>query len=202
MTPNRHIKPTDRRLGNHFHHEAAKAKRPSVKRCIVDGERCVLVPLTRGKWTIVSARSFGKVKDEVWCYSNKYAIRNGKAGEAGTIWMHRVLADIPEGFDTDHVNGDRLDNRDSNIRQATRTQNCINRPLQKNNKSGVAGVSQYNRGPRWTVRININKKARFLGLFVSLEEAVAVRKRAELEHYGEFKPRVPLSIVKKSSSKT
>lgn len=86
----------------------------------------------------------------------------------------------------DHVNGDGFDNRLSNLREATPSQNNFNKPLQKNNTSGVRGVSYNKNSNRWKAVIGVSKKKILLGFFESKEEAAqAYRKAAEL-HAGEF----------------
>lgn len=184
----------NRPIGNSNRRLHAKNTRLPIEHSTIEGEECIRIPLTKGKWATVSAHSFHKVSGFNWCFQKEYAVRNGLPGEPRWVWMHKVLAGTIVGEDTDHINGERLDNRDSNLRKATRSQNCINRPIQKNNKSGVVGVSKYD-GRRWTVRININKKAKYMGLFDSLEEAIAVRKKAEADYYGAFTPRVTPSTA-------
>lgn len=70
----------------------------------------------------------------------------------------------------DHINGVRCDNRISNLRLATESENAQNRRLpQKNNKIGMIGVSKH-RG-RYRASISMNKKWHFLGSFDTSEEA-------------------------------
>jgi HNH endonuclease len=179
--------------GNKFKFLYAKRQRPTLERCVVNSEECVRIPLSRGRWTIVSAASLYKLEDYNWYFNGGYAVRRDRDGN--TVFMHRVLTGAKPGAETDHINGDRLDNRDCNLRTATRSQNSINRPIQANNKSGVVGVSRHNGTGKWTVRIHIEKKAKYLGIFSSLEDATSVRLLAEEKYYGNFKPRVLLRIA-------
>lgn len=78
--------------------------------------------------------------------------------------------------DLDHINGNRLDNRISNLREVTRAENCRNQKLRKTNKSGVIGVIQ--KGSRWHANIMANGKQVFLGSFSTKEEAAAARQAA------------------------
>jgi hypothetical protein len=103
--------------------------------------------------------------------------------------MHTLIKGIKKGFYIDHVNRNRLDNRKSNLRFATKSQNGMNKTVQRNNKSGVVGVSWHEKCKSWTVRIVINGKATYLGLYKNFDEAVAVRKRFEEIYYGEFAPK-------------
>jgi hypothetical protein len=88
--------------------------------------------------------------------------------------------------DPDHENGDRLDNRGSNIRPASDLQNHWNLKTDKRNKSGWNGVSP-GRKNKWRARINVNGEAIALGEFDTKEEAIEARKAAEIKYYGEFR---------------
>ena len=91
------------------------------------------------------------------------------------IWM---LVHGEEPDDIDHINGDRRDNRITNLRSVSRQENMRNASLRSNNKTGVAGVSR-SRG-KWLAQIKGGSKV-CLGFFDTFEEAVAARKRAERE---------------------
>ena len=69
----------------------------------------------------------------------------------------------------DHINGDRADNRFSNLREATNTENAHNRNKRRNNKSGYTGVRAENK--RWLAEIKVNYNPIRLGLFDTPEEA-------------------------------
>lgn len=71
----------------------------------------------------------------------------------------------------DHINQIKADNRICNLREVTRSVNLINRPLQKNNKSGFVGVHWDGKNSRWAARIQRQGKNRHLGLFTNIEEA-------------------------------
>ena len=57
--------------------------------------------------------------------------------------LHDYLVDCPKGLEVDHINLNTLDNRMCNLRIVTHQQNQCNQPVQKNNTSGVSGVSYY-----------------------------------------------------------
>lgn len=86
----------------------------------------------------------------------------------------------------DHINGDRADNRWTNLRAATSAQNGANVGLRSTNKSGVKGVSWDLKKNCWRAQIMVNYKALFLGYFASVEEASAARRAAEEVHHGVF----------------
>ena len=80
----------------------------------------------------------------------------------------------------DHINGDPLDNRWSNLRFVSNRENCLNAKRMKNNTSGVTGVSWYSKNNCWMVRINDVTGAKYLGSFSDFFEAVCARKSAEI----------------------
>jgi hypothetical protein len=78
----------------------------------------------------------------------------------------------------DHINGDRSDNRITNLRVVSRSENCRNTKLRSNSKTGVLGV--YRHKHRWRATI-YDGGSRHIGLFDTFEDAVAARKAAERE---------------------
>jgi hypothetical protein len=102
--------------------------------------------------------------------------------------LHALLMCAPPGMHTDHINGDKLDNRLANLRIVTPSVNQANRRrLNRNNRSGTRGVHQNKHGS-WVAQIMVDRKARYLGSFPTREEATEARRAAELEHYGELCP--------------
>lgn len=86
------------------------------------------------------------------------------------IWLH-AYGVWPTG-DVDHINGERSDNRLSNLRDVPRRTNLQNQSKAPNNKStGVLGV--YRDGGRFYARISIDNKSCHLGTFDTVAEASA-----------------------------
>lgn len=92
-----------------------------------------------------------------------------------------------EGFQVDHKDGDSLNNKFSNLRRATPSQNSCNRPIPKNNKSGCKGVWWSNDVHMWRVAITINKRTINLGCFIDFETACEIRKEAEIKYHSYFR---------------
>lgn len=105
-----------------------------------------------------------------------------------SVTLHRFLLGTKGSkVMTDHINGDRSDNRKSNLRQCTQNQNSKNLKVKKNNTSGHPGVSKTKSG-KWRAAITVNRKSINLGVYASKFEAINVRRLAELEYFGEFAP--------------
>ena len=87
-----------------------------------------------------------------------------------------------EPSEIDHINGDRSDNRISNLREVSRVENSRNKRIHPANSSGVTGVVFHKATKKWLAKIGIGMSAKHLGLFETFDEAVAARKAAEAEH--------------------
>jgi HNH endonuclease len=82
----------------------------------------------------------------------------------------------------DHVNGDKADNRITNLREATIVQSRTHRPTPRSNTSGIKGVYWHKQRSAWIAQINKTH----LGVFKLKEEAIKIRKQAEEQYHGEF----------------
>lgn len=90
--------------------------------------------------------------------------------------LHRVLYKMAHGTEPpviDHIDGDRANNADSNLRAASDTANMQNKAAYKNNRSGHANI-QLDRG-KWRVRFKVGGRTQSAGNFASLPEAIAAR---------------------------
>jgi hypothetical protein len=100
------------------------------------------------------------------------------------VWMY-VHGRWPEGT-IDHKNGDRVDNRLSNLRQETYGENNTSRKKRKDNTSGYRGVSWHTSSRKWLAMIAVGGQQRYIGVFDSIEAARdAYRNSAKLA-FGEF----------------
>ena len=115
-----------------------------------------------------------------------YAVRSTYSGKRKTVLMHREILQAERGKQIDHINHDTLDNRCSNIRICTPSNNQCNRGKQKNNTSGYKGVFSNGNGNKWRARIKINGKMKVLGSYSSPEEAARAYDRAAIILHGDF----------------
>ena len=86
--------------------------------------------------------------------------------------------------DIDHINGDRVDNRISNLRSATRGQNLQNMQVSGKGLSNYKGVSRSKTS--WTAQITVNNKKLHLGSFKTEEEAALAYNNEAEKRYGDF----------------
>lgn len=101
----------------------------------------------------------------------------------------------PDG-EVDHIDGNPENNRASNPREVSRTENARNRARQHDNTSGTSGVSWHARIGAWQVRIGHLGKRIHLGYFENREEAVAARiaSEAALGYHVNHGRNVPLAV--------
>lgn len=100
-------------------------------------------------------------------------------------------------MDIDHINGERSDNRISNLRLATNQQNCANAKVSVLNTSGHKAVRK--RNGKWQVRIGAGGRIH-VGAFETLEEAILERDKALSSEYGEFVRSETLTAIKEALS--
>lgn len=123
-------------------------------------------------------------------FSGKRAMTNQiqDGRHQGTIFGRQLLASrvvwaIMNGSwpigQIDHENRDTSDDRISNLRDLTPSQNCKNRSMRADNSSGVTGVSISNRRRKWQARINIGRKRVTIGYFDCIAAAACARAIAE-----------------------
>lgn len=109
----------------------------------------------------------------------------------GRVYLaHRILWAINYGEwpskELDHINGDKLDNRISNLRMVTRAQNNWNVKKKKNNTSGYKGIFLHKKSGKWYSTIRHSGKRYHLGYFSNIEDAIKERKNAEHKYHGQY----------------
>lgn len=146
------------------------------------------INLTQGKKAMVDDEDFEELNKVKWCFSDGYAIRRYTNEQGSSVYtkMHRFIINTPNKMDTDHINHNKLDNRKSNLRICTRTENQQNHKIQKNSTSGYKGVNYHKVNQVWRAQIRINRKHTHLGCFDTKEEAAIAYNQAAIKYFGEF----------------
>lgn len=108
-------------------------------------------------------------------------------GASGKLLLHRYIMNVEKGLDVDHIHGDTLDNRKSQLRICDRKQNISNSKKYSTNKSGHKGVLWHKNTEKWMAYIMVNWKHKTLGYFDNIEDAIKAREKAEIKYFGEFR---------------
>lgn len=119
--------------------------------------------------------------------SSKGATGYRQVGIKGKVYLvHRIImmlcfGHIPENAEIDHINHIRNDNRLVNLRFATQGENLKNKSVSSKSTTGVTGVYFSKDKKKYRAQIKVNRKAIYLGMFDTLEEAAAARAEANLK---------------------
>lgn len=152
----------------------------------------IQIPLTKGMYAIIDKEDYNLVSKYKWRVSS---IQNKRFYASTEIYrreksihllMHRFIMDAPKGMHVDHINHNTLDNRRSNLRICTRSQNYMNRLPYHGKSSIYKGVSWLSTKNRWEASIKRDGKNIYLGRFMDEKEAAFAYDVAAMELFGEF----------------
>lgn len=148
----------------------------------------------KGKYAIVDDEDYEYLSELSWhCTKDGYPTSTDNCKWGGQAYstsyrMHKIITmTLFSGTSAvvDHINGNPLDNRKSNLRICTVAENSKNRKLDKRNKSGCPGVRfKYK---RWEASIKSGDKTIYAS-FKTKEEAIQWRMAREKDLYKEFAP--------------
>lgn len=152
------------------------------------------VQLSQKMVALVDDEDFDRVIEFRWSFSRRRSANGYAVSAVGTgrnVFMHRfILQPSDPSIIVDHINGNGLDNRRSNLRLATHSQNHANCGRRRHNTSGFKGVHFTKRRSHlecpWAAYLGALKKSRFLGYFTTAEDAARAYDTAAEAFYGEF----------------
>jgi len=154
------------------------------------------IPLTQGKFALVDDEDYDFLSKLKWNTNRKpdgtcYAVYGRRAKtKTPHLKMHIQITKHHnthiEGMFVDHINGNGLDNRKSNLRVCTPRQNSYNAKISKNNKSGFKGVSWFRRDKKWRAYIAVGGSQIHLGYFINKTEAALAYNKAAEKYFGKF----------------
>ena len=161
-----------------------KEKQKTIRTYEINGDICELnITCKYGTFTtIIDSNDYERIKDFAWNIRKnheKWYVYYTQNKPKKMVHLHRVINNTPDGFITDHINRNPLDNRKSNLRTCTNAENRLNLSKFKTNKSGHAGIHWQDN--RWRVDIWENGKIKYLGMYKDYKEALNIRLKAERE---------------------
>lgn len=133
---------------------------------------------------IIDLEDYELIKQYCWlaCKDNsgKTRIKSVERKTHINVILPRIIMNCNDkNILIDHIDGDTLNNRKSNLRKVTPSQNHVN-----SRRSHNAGIQFYKNA--WCVTIGENNNIHYLGRFKTYEEALEVRKQAEEKYFGEY----------------
>lgn len=161
--------------------QAHDSKDPRSRPIVPNGDTTATMYLAGGKTALIDMRDAHLIQGRAWCVAGR-----GYVIASDTTKLHRLIMGAGPGEEVDHINGNPLDNRRSNLRMATSAQNKWNTRRFSNNTSGYRGVSFRKDRGKFRAYINLDNKQRSLGMFHTAEEAARAYDAAAKELFGEF----------------
>lgn len=149
-----------------------------------------LIPLTKGKFAKVSNEDFDHLSKINWYMDNECYAGGRVSPRSMHVYIFCVLMGnpAPTRFVTvvDHENRDTLDNRRTNLRIATHSQNTINSKLVAGKTSKFRRVSWHKESSRWEAYVTINRQQIRIGSFKDELEAAWMHDQWAIELHGDF----------------
>lgn len=144
------------------------------------------IKLVGGRTADIDISDYYKVSGYNWCIVDGRRTTNIYAGayvSRKLIYMHRLIRQPPDNMEIDHVDGNGLNNRWTNLRIVTRSENAINKyyPVGESDYIGV-----YRSGNRWAAKTSKDGKQYYAGTFDTEEEAAHARDALALRIQGSF----------------
>lgn len=145
---------------------------------------CATIQLSKGFNTLVDVDDWPELSKRAWHANTDGGLVYASCRRPRT-YIHRLVAGTPAGLDTDHINGDGLDNRRSNLRACSRRKNLANQRPMTGTTSRWKGVHWDKRARLWKAKI-YRGRYYHLGYFKTEHEAALAYNEAAIRLDGEF----------------
>jgi hypothetical protein len=149
------------------------------------------IEMANGKGTVI-------VDDDDYEFLSKFPWRRSTQGrpitnircletkKRKTVLLHKLIFSVENGLYVDHINGNFLDNRKSNLRQASPQQNQWNRKCGKMSKTGIKGVGFCKKSKKWRVSMFFDGRYNTIGRFDCIGIAIKKYNEAARQKHGAF----------------
>lgn len=140
------------------------------------------------KVALIDLEDVEKISSRRWNHTKSNGVMSNKRwyerekGKSGHFKLHRIITNAPKGMDVDHINGDTLDNRRSNLRVVTHGDNMVNTPSRPMRNIEFSNGS-------YCVRIDYKKERHYVGRYKELGDAVKARDEAATRIHGDLRKR-------------
>jgi hypothetical protein len=141
------------------------------------------IDLPHNQVALVDDEDYERCKNIKWHMGAKGYVMSNKG-----VYLHRFIMNTPKGLDTDHIKGNKLDNRKSKLRVATRSQNNVNKgKSSKNAKSSkFKGVCWDKNRERWMAFTTYKNRFISFGRFDNELEAARIYNDKIIKYYKGF----------------
>ena len=177
------------RLAEVLRRKAKQRRQDEMERLgVVQPKDHKLIPMLHGRFAKVDNDMFDAMSEVPWQACFGYATRQiRESGTKRNIWMHREIINCPSDMEVDHINGDRSDNRRSNLRICNHTQQQGNRWKSKHaTTSRFKGVYFCKKLKKFSAYGRQGSKNKRLGTFSNEVEAAKEYDRWASKYFGEF----------------
>ena len=127
---------------------------------------------------------FDKIKNYSW-HENKDGYIRTTYPKDTSLFMHRLVMNAPDDMVVDHKKHKLYDNRKSELRLCTNSENQMNANISKNNTSGHTGVFYHKNRDGWVASIGIDNEVIYLGIYHNIEDAISARREAEEKYFKD-----------------
>lgn len=134
---------------------------------------------------LIDSEDLNLFNSKIWTYDKMsgYTVNMTKGKK---IYLHRFLLNAEKGQLVDHINGNKLDNRRTNLRFCLAKENTKNRKMSRRNTTGIKGVSFNKNLKKYEVSICVDYKTINVGYYSDIIDAKNAYNAASIKYHGKF----------------